>query len=130
MSSSASDSQPFFLQQLPWFLQELQPQHPQLVQATGQLMASVMAESALDQKTKQLIVLALDVAAAQEGGVQNMAALARTRWSASDAEIADVIAVAAMHGTLLRLAVGSRAFGAGNSAVPSAPPATAAGGHQ
>jgi len=70
------------------------------------------AAGALDEKTKELIILALDVAAGNANGARSVARRARVNLGITDAEIAEVIAVCYVMAGANRLATALGAMGA------------------
>jgi len=82
---------------------------PELLKNMTGLRESVLAEGALSLKTKTLMMMLCDALLAHPDGVANIAKQAR-ELGASEAEIAETLAVAFMMGGMPGLVTGSNAF--------------------
>lgn len=82
---------------------------PELLNGMNGLRESVLVEGALSLKTKTLMMMLCDALLAHPDGVANIAKQAR-ELGASEAEIAETLAVAFMMGGLPGLVTGSSAF--------------------
>ena len=102
----------------PPFLQALEPLAPDFVEAVAQTQAIVNApDSALEAKTRLLIVLALDIAGGFRRGVRSLADRAR-QAGATEAEIAAVVEICYVNGGLQRLSVGFEALATDQTGQP------------
>ena len=82
---------------------------PELLKNMTGLRESVLVEGALSLKTKTLMMMLCDALLAHPDGVANIAKQAR-ELGASEAEIAETLAVAFMMGGMPGLVTGSSAF--------------------
>jgi alkylhydroperoxidase/carboxymuconolactone decarboxylase family protein YurZ len=82
---------------------------PELLQNMEGLRNSVLVEGALSLRTKTLMMMLCDALLAHPDGVANIAQQAR-ELGASEAEIAETLAVAFMMGGMPGLVTGSSAF--------------------
>ena len=87
----------------------LEKYNPELAKEVTGLRESVLAEGALSVKTKTLMMMLCDALLAHSDGVANIAKRART-LGASEAEIAETLAVAFLMGGLPGLVTGASAF--------------------
>lgn len=83
--------------------------NPELLKHVTGLRETVLADGALSLKTKTLMMMLCDALLAHPDGVANIAKRART-LGASDAEIAETLAVAFLMGGLPGLVTGANAF--------------------
>jgi len=82
---------------------------PELLKNVTGLRQTVLVEGALSLKTKTLMMMLCDALLAHPDGVANIAKQARD-LGASEAEIAETLAVAFMMGGMPGLVTGSNAF--------------------
>jgi len=78
---------------LPWFVEELREKDPELFAAAKGVVETALQTSALDKKTRYLVVLALDAVKNAEQGVKVVARQAREA-GASEEEIKEVLRLA------------------------------------
>lgn len=93
----------------PWYLEPLRSRVPHVVAVAEDAIVAVREASALDYKVKLLISLAIDIASGNHQAVERMGDRCRAA-GATEAEIADAIAMACLNGALQRLGSGSHAF--------------------
>jgi len=82
---------------------------PELLKQVTELQKTVQADGALSAKTKTLMMMLCDALQAHSEGVANIAKRARS-LGASEAEIAETLAVAFLMGGLPGLVTGANAF--------------------
>lgn len=82
---------------------------PEFAKAVGEVREQMLAPSALDSKTKSLILAALDIACGLPDGARTMFDTAR-KTGATEAEIVDVLKVVYTNGGAQRLVAGLRAI--------------------
>lgn len=87
-------------------LEQVDPAFAALVTETRE---NIFASSALDDKTKRLIVFALDLAWGAVPGARAMAMAAR-QFGATDAELEDVVRVSFLNGGSQRITMGLAAI--------------------
>ncbi len=87
----------------------LEKQAPQTLKQITGLREAVLAEGALSIKTKTLMMMLCDALLGHGDGVANIAKRART-LGASDAEIAETLAMAFLMGGMPGLVTGANAF--------------------
>lgn len=78
---------------LPWFFEQFEKNDPEYCSQLGEVLETAMNPQSLDDKTKYLIILALDVLKGAGEGVKVLAKQAREA-GASEEEIRDVIRLA------------------------------------
>jgi len=83
--------------------------NPELLKEVSGLREAVLAEGALSVKTKTLMTMLCDALLAHSDGVANIAKRARA-LGASEAEIAETLAVAFLMGGMPGLVTGTNAF--------------------
>ena len=88
---------------------KLEESAPELLKNMMGLREMVLVEGALSLKTKTLMMMLCDALLAQHNGVANIAKRARD-LGASEAEIAETLAVAFMMGGIPGLVTGANAF--------------------
>jgi AhpD family alkylhydroperoxidase len=93
----------------PWFFDLLREKDPSFEGDLEELFSHVRTDGALSAKTKALMVLALDAAAGQDGGVTANARLAR-KHGATDEEIVEAIEVATVAAGVQALSTATHAF--------------------
>jgi alkylhydroperoxidase/carboxymuconolactone decarboxylase family protein YurZ len=82
---------------------------PELLKEVTGLRETVLADGALSTKTKTLMMMLCDALLAHPDGVANIAKRARD-LGASDAEIAETLAIAFLMGGMPGLVTGANAF--------------------
>jgi alkylhydroperoxidase/carboxymuconolactone decarboxylase family protein YurZ len=87
----------------------LEKNSPEALKAINALRENIMAEGALSLKTKTLMTMLCDALLGHADGVANIARRART-LGASEAEIAETVAVAFYMGGMPGLVTGANAF--------------------
>ena len=87
----------------------LEKHAPELLKQSAELRKMVMTEGALSIKTKTLMTMLCDALLGHTNGVANIAKRARS-LGASDAEIAETLAVAFLMGGMPGLVTGANAF--------------------
>ena len=88
---------------------KLEESAPELLKNVNGLRETVLAEGALSVKTKTLMMMLCDALLGHSDGVANIAKRARD-LGASEAEIAETVAVAFMMGGMPGLVTGANAF--------------------
>ncbi|SHG83191.1 Uncharacterized conserved protein YurZ, alkylhydroperoxidase/carboxymuconolactone decarboxylase family [Thermosyntropha lipolytica DSM 11003] len=78
---------------LPWFVEKFSLYDEEFYRCLKEVLDKAMATSALDEKTKYLIVLALDIAKGAAEGVRVLAQKAREK-GATEEEIKEVVRLA------------------------------------
>ncbi|MBO8158896.1 carboxymuconolactone decarboxylase family protein [Thermosyntropha sp.] len=78
---------------LPWFVKDLKEKDPEFFDYLKQVIECAMTPSALDEKTKYLIVLALDVSKGAAEGVKILSKKAREH-GVTEQEIREVVRLA------------------------------------
>ena len=87
----------------------LEKQAPEVLKHINGLRGNVLADGALSLKTKTLMTMLCDALLGHADGVANIAKRART-LGATDAEIAETLAVAFLMGGMPGLVTGANAF--------------------
>ncbi|QGU00194.1 hypothetical protein SYNTR_1600 [Candidatus Syntrophocurvum alkaliphilum] len=80
-------------QKLPWFVEEMKQYDPEYAEVIHEVVSKALDTRALDDKTKLLIVLALDAIKGASEGVKVLAKQARMA-GASDEEIQETLRLA------------------------------------
>lgn len=78
---------------VPWFVEKMQSHDPEIYHAAQATVTTALGEGELDQKTKCLIVLALDALKGAQQGVKVVAGQARAA-GASEQEIREALRLA------------------------------------
>lgn len=84
---------------LPWFVEEYQEIDPEYGRIIGDVTTQAMQTKGLDEKTKHLVVLALDALKGADEGVRVVAGQAREA-GASEQEIKEVLRLAYFAGSM------------------------------
>jgi len=93
----------------PWFFELLADRDPEFESDLDDVFDHIRSEGELSVKTKALIVLALDAAAGQSGGVRANANLARAH-GASEQEIVETVEVLTAAAGVQALSTATHAF--------------------
>ena len=91
------------------FMEELNKHDPEFFKFLQSLMEKTQEAGALDQKTRSLIMLAIDAAGSHPEGVKNLANRARV-LGASNSEIIETIRLAFLGAGIPGLVAGLAAF--------------------
>ncbi len=78
---------------MPWFVEELKENDPEYYPVVADLIQKALTPRVLDEKTKQLIILALDACIGASEGVKVVAAQAREAGSCEE-EIREALRLA------------------------------------
>jgi Uncharacterized homolog of gamma-carboxymuconolactone decarboxylase subunit len=84
---------------LPWFVEKYQEIDPEYGRVVGEVTTRAMQTQALDDKTKHLVVLALDALKGADEGVRVVAGQAREA-GATEQEIQEVLRLAYFAGSM------------------------------
>jgi alkylhydroperoxidase/carboxymuconolactone decarboxylase family protein YurZ len=93
----------------PWFVQKLAESDPELYRQVSQSIAAATGPGALDEKTKLLIILAIDAFKGSPPGVKAVAEQAR-RAGATEPEIRETMRIACLVSSMDCLNASAHAF--------------------
>jgi len=97
------------MSQGPSFMETLKKHDPEFFELVAKVMDKAQGEGVLDQKTKTLIMMALDTALGHPEGVKALSQRARS-LGATEAEIIEVLRLAFLVSGIPGIATGSSAF--------------------